>query len=86
MQHFKGKAFPSTYITGFGLFSCEVYVFCIANIKLLEIVHLFLATFSEPLEAAPPKVENYWPRYMAKPSSLNVYLNLWMYFNILLLE
>lgn len=27
------------------LYFCEVYIFCIANIKLLEIGCLFLATF-----------------------------------------
>lgn len=66
MQNFNGKNSPSTCITGFGLLGCEVCIFCIENIKLLEIGLLFLATFSEPLEVASPKVENYWPRYLEK--------------------
>lgn len=55
MQHFNGETSPSTCITGLGLLSCEVYIFRTANIKLVEIGHFSLATFSEPLEEAPPK-------------------------------
>lgn len=69
--YINGKNSTSTCSTGFGLLSCEQIqnfglLGCIANTKLLEIGLPFLATLSEPLEVAHPKVENYWPGYMVK--------------------
>jgi len=50
----------------FGLLCCEVFIFYVTNVKLIEIGLFYLATFSQPVEVAPSKVGNYCLRYIEK--------------------